>query len=713
MISQDSRNTRTITDAERLAKTEVKSMVAKLLAREDVTIQRGDFKTASFDLKNRILKLPLWKDITNDELDLFIGHEVSHALNTPENGIDIFLDRFKGVPFSICNVVEDVRIERLVQKEYPGLIRSFRNGYDSLYEKDFFGLEDAKMEDRGFVDRLNIHAKLGSRVDVPFNDEEQALVDAAFATKTFDDVLNVIENIVEYVDENEEDEDEQEEEQLTSMPNSEDEDEDEDEAADFQSSDSNKTEDESDGFDNSSSDDTDNEDDQKETESSAAGKYGSKSQQSFEEKLEDTVVDSVAHSETSFGETQGTLHHLLEPAKERIQQAIHSYDELEMSRAAVPYNTPELYDADWIKFKRTNKKYVAALKREFDMKKSAYQYTRAKVSKTGQLDVNKLHSYKYSEDIFNSITTLADAKNHGMLYFLDMSGSMHYRIKAVYKQAINLAMFCKSVGIPFEMYGFTTGRRVADDYYEKFPSIDGMIDVSDLRIVELLNSDLKPKRFEKALKDMFVAAQRFDSYSSCSELEQLSGTPLSETIICAHTIAKEFIKKHKPQHLTTMWLTDGEGCQLAIDGGVYPWRNDRSVVKIGGKMVEFKDSLFNHRTQPALLENYAKVTGSKNIHFFLVDNKREIGHQYHISDKTQWKRFRKDNLITLDGNKGFDRVFVVGDRKVNSIEDSSTFSEETVNRELTDNELKRAFINHNKSKKGQRVFVNKFVEIIA
>jgi len=711
MMRQD-RDTRTITDAERLTKTEVKSMVAKLLAREDVTIQRGDFKTASFDLKNRILKLPLWKDITNDELDLFIGHEVSHALNTPENGIDIFLDRFKGVPFSICNVVEDVRIERLVQKEYPGLIRSFRNGYDSLYEKDFFGLEDAKMEDRGFVDRLNIHAKLGSRVDVPFNDEEQVLVDAAFAAETFDDVLNVIKNIVEYVDENEEDEDEQEK-QPTSMPDGED----ENEASDFQSSESNETEDESDGFDNSSSDDTNSEDDQEEMESPAAGKYGSRSQQSLEEKLEDSVVESVAHSETSFGEKQGRLHHLLEPAKERVQEAIHSYDELEMSRAAVSYNTPNLYDADWIEFKRANKKYVAALKREFDMKKSAYQYTRAKVSKTGQLDVNKLHSYKYSEDIFNSITTLADAKNHGMLYFLDMSGSMQYRINAVYKQAINLAMFCKSVGIPFEMYGFTTGRRVkhsVDWTEEKLKQVDGMIDVSDLRIVELLNSDLKPKRFEKALKDMFVAAQRFDSYSSISELEQLSGTPLSETIICAHTIAKKFIKKHKPQHLTTMWLTDGEGCQLYINGSVHPWHNDRSVVKIGGKMVEFKDSLFNRRTQPALLENYAKVTGSKNIHFFLVDNKREIGQQYHVSDKTQWKNFRKDNLITLDAAKGFDRVFIVGDRKVNSIEDNSTFNPKTVGEEeLTDNELKRAFINHNKSKKGQRVFVNKFVEIVA
>ena len=92
------------------------------------------------------------------------------------------------------------------------------------------------------------------------------------------------------------------------------------------------------------------------------------------------------------------------------------------------------------------------------MKKSAYQYSRATVAKSGVLDVNKLHAYKYSEDIFSSITTLADAKSHGMFFIVDMSASMSNEIGTVYKQAINLSMFCKSVGIPFKVYGFTNKR---------------------------------------------------------------------------------------------------------------------------------------------------------------------------------------------------------------------------------------------------------------
>ena len=101
---------------ETLMSTEVKSMVAKLLSKENITIQRGKFETASFDIKNRVLRLPLWDNMSNDELDLFIGHEVSHALNTPHDCVERFKKKCKGVPFSVCNVVEDIRIV-LIQLE--------------------------------------------------------------------------------------------------------------------------------------------------------------------------------------------------------------------------------------------------------------------------------------------------------------------------------------------------------------------------------------------------------------------------------------------------------------------------------------------------------------------------------------------------------------------------------------------------------------------
>ena len=43
------------------------------------------------------------------------------------------------------------------------------------------------------------------------------------------------------------------------------------------------------------------------------------------------------------------------------------------------------------------------------------------VSKTGVLDCSKLHTYKYSEDIFKKVTTLHEGKNHGLVFLLDWS----------------------------------------------------------------------------------------------------------------------------------------------------------------------------------------------------------------------------------------------------------------------------------------------------
>ena len=43
--------------------------------------------------------------------------------------------------------------------------------------------------------------------------------------------------------------------------------------------------------------------------------------------------------------------------------------------------------------------------KEFEMKKAADQYARAAVSKTGSLDMGRLHTYKFNDDIFKKVTT--------------------------------------------------------------------------------------------------------------------------------------------------------------------------------------------------------------------------------------------------------------------------------------------------------------------
>ena len=60
--------------------TEVKGQLAKLLATENLHIEHRKISTAYFDVKKRILALPIWKDVTGNVYDMLVGHEVGHAL---------------------------------------------------------------------------------------------------------------------------------------------------------------------------------------------------------------------------------------------------------------------------------------------------------------------------------------------------------------------------------------------------------------------------------------------------------------------------------------------------------------------------------------------------------------------------------------------------------------------------------------------------------
>ena len=108
-------------------------------------------------------------------------------------------------------------------------------------------------------------------------------------------------------------------------------------------------------------------------------------------------------------------------------------------------------------FLRDQKLLINVMAKQFDMKKAADVARRAQISKTGVLDTVKMVNYKFSEDIFRKNTILPKGKNHGMVVQIDWSGSMDQQMGDTIQQAINLVMFCKRIGIPFAVYGFTTG----------------------------------------------------------------------------------------------------------------------------------------------------------------------------------------------------------------------------------------------------------------
>ena len=180
-----------------------KSMLAKLLASENITVEHGNYETASMDVKNRILRLPIWKEMSGSLYDLMVLHEVGHALYTPEDGWhESASSKGRGYK-SFLNVVEDARIERKIKDKYPGGRRAFTEGYLDLIKKDFFGIKGMDLNELGLIDRINLYFKGGFVHDIEFSDEEMEFVDKVSKTMTWDDVIRVTDELYAYAKENE------------------------------------------------------------------------------------------------------------------------------------------------------------------------------------------------------------------------------------------------------------------------------------------------------------------------------------------------------------------------------------------------------------------------------------------------------------------------------------------------------------------------------
>ena len=153
---------------------DVKTLLAKLLATEDISVIHKNMPSAYFDTKNRELGLPILKNMSGDIYDLMTLHEVGHALWTDnEKWMKIVKkDNDDDLPKSFINVTEDVRIERKIKDKYPGGRRAFVSGYEKLFKDDFFGTAGKDIEEINLADKINLHSKVGDFTGVEFSDEE-------------------------------------------------------------------------------------------------------------------------------------------------------------------------------------------------------------------------------------------------------------------------------------------------------------------------------------------------------------------------------------------------------------------------------------------------------------------------------------------------------------------------------------------------------------
>ena len=722
----------------------IKTNLARLLATENISVEYGDHETASFNVQNRHLELPNWSHTSNDVHDLLVGHEVGHALYTPVYEENIFTDidsESPGLVHTFMNVIEDVRIERDIKSKFPGLKRSFFNGYKRLLEDDLFKIGGRDVSEFNLIDRINLYFKLGNHIQVPFSDEEKPFLNRIDRTNSFDDVMDIVRDLYQHCKKKAEEQQQEMEDSQTSNHK-------------FQLSESDQESDQE-SVPNPLA--NENEESIEIPTPSDTEESDSDSDSLSEELSHNEAITKALQSETDKALSEGLKDMIEKPQFNWNNDSIPYYFYIPSTNSddfIIPlkqvhsqienyfqsFDTKSHHEScrsDFIKFKRDNQKIVNYMAKEFELRKNAEQMSRASISKTGVVDVNKLHSYKYNDDLFRRVTSIPGGKNHGLVMFVDWSGSMSDSITHVIRQAMTLAMFCKKVSIPFNLYGFTDNAmsydNQQDDVQEKgcvvygLPTVDyrhnDMI-VQNFRLREYLNSTLNNKAFDKALYNLFLLSVSFDrgQWINVPFNEQLASTPLNEAIIIAHDLIPKFRDYYQLEKVTSIWLTDGDSNSgdhrfyddQEINDGLPNYSQHKRIVVNRETKVQYQAETRSKMTN-ALLESLKETTQTETVGFFVLAGRgdtRSIRNRVPVTDENDNKirSIGRTKSAIFSDVQGYSEYYAI---KGGKDLDTETSDQLEIERGAKKGKITTAFKKHAKNRTSERVVLNSLVELIA
>jgi hypothetical protein len=723
---------------------EIKSQLAKLLATEDLVVEHKKVQTACFNVHTRVLTLPLWEKASGLVYDLLVGHEVGHALFTPDED----WSETAKVPQQFVNVVEDARIEKLMKRKYAGLAKTFFNGYKELNDEDFFQLEDENISTFNLADRANLYFKIGNFLTLDFNSEEREILNLIDACESFADALIAAEELYKYCKKEKE-----QQQKVTDFDSHETQGNSQSPASDFVETNNSSSEQESESNNSSEKESSESyggtaQGDETPVKSSGVDDEPEvRTAESLEDKIRDLVGNDgyenvyievpQVNLETIIGKNS-EVHKDIDDSFAH-QQKIHN--EHAERQNYTPVNLYKESDIDFKKFKSSAQKEVNYLVKEFECRKAADQYARASTARTGVLDTTRLHTYKYNEDLFKKVSVIPDGKNHGLVFVLDWSGSMADVMLDTCKQLFNLVWFCKKVSIPFEVYAFTNEWRRGEYDYENdrylaadrtphYQKKDGLLVVDEtFAMMNILSSKVSGNVLEHQMLNVWRLAYCFGrTYSSpytYSSRLSLSGTPLNEALITLHQILPKFQKENKLQKVQCIVLTDGEANQLVHHkevkrqwekkpllgtGYVNPmstFLRDRKLgttYKFGYGYHEFTDTLLRNLKEKFSSMNFIgiRVLESRNFSRFVQMYHSQLEKDYE-KIQNDWKKVKSFTIT----KSGYDAYFGMS---------ATALSQDTefeVAEDATKSQIKSAFVKSLKTKKLNKKVLGEFISLVA
>ena len=579
---------------------ETKRGLAKLLARENITVTHAHVPTAMFNIETRELVLPKFDKVTVDQYDLLIGHEVGHAKHSQDLQVLKDCIEFPGLK-TYVNVLEDTRIERLMKAEYPGLRGSFRRGYaDFATFGPLFQLEQP-VEAYSFIDRINLQYKIGASVAVPFSKDEAAVLPRIDALSSFRAVYVLAKELWESdkaAAQAAADAQQQQQQGPNGEPSGEStpdakssgegagagagESKSSDDAGDAKSSDAKSSDAKSsDAGDAKSSDagdaagdDAARQEAAPTTSQGAHHKRDSGGPVARTDVANDAALQAAANVEEGpgGGVTQVQLSPLSAAtvAKHTISNAqfvsdIATYCD---AFAGVP-GAPALMTYGESYLTAFNAKHDATIRfmvREFELRKAAKMANRAKTSRTGRLDVSKLYAYKFREDLFKSVITTPNGQSHGIVVLIDTSGSMRGVMSHTIDQALLFGSFAKQAGIPFRAMTFTTSTGFALNTTRRSTvPLDEMqngtlVPTEDTKLVTILDTTAPNWKAQMRAVALLAATigGPLGAHTAAVPHTRLGMTPLLSALLLVDDAIATMKAAHRLDKMTLLVVTDGD-----------------------------------------------------------------------------------------------------------------------------------------------------------
>ena len=699
---------------------------ARLLATEDILVEHRATATASFDLKNRLLTLPMWKDMRESLYHMLVLHETGHALFTPLAGWETIVKDDDKYLRHYVNVVEDARIDRKMKAKFPGGRSDYQESAGYLVEQDFFEMAGKDLHSYSFIDRLNIHFKVGSVVDVPFADDERPFLLRMETTTSFDDVVELSREILQFAKD-------RREEMLQASNLTFGEGGDDGDMWDMLPDDGKGRGNGQDGQDGQGGDG--------DSYGNGAGGFNyrdldAKTQDSLERNITKNHIDSrhlkdipyvdvpVIAEWRDFIIDHKTILNGLNADLNRVTTGVGS-----VRGPTMQANMTKRY----MEFMSRNNKAVAYMVKEFEMKKAADAYSRARESKTGVINPNKVHSYRYAEDIFRRLTTLPEGKSHGMVMFIDFSGSMGPNMHGTIQQLLSLVEFCRRVGVHHEVYGFVSSWRAfsnTDKFKNKWVKHKERtlaVGESDVRLLELFTTKMSRREYVDMGKFLHefgasVTTRDYNNEQAFFRTNALSlgSTPLNQTIVLSHHIIDEFRAKNKLDVIHSVLLTDGES-----DASNIVNRVDAHGRMTGSDYFHTDAVLRDSRTRhQEFVTNTADITGflvrnmrshlGVNVAIFRIVSSPSEASEYSKLYNDQQRianEFRKNKFASIPGALGATEFFAISGGKNLHVEDAEM--EDFGEVKVTNSKLAKAFIKANAKRSTSRAMLTKFIDMIA